>query len=207
MKIAILGAESTGKSTLCNALAASMREAGADVVVVDEYLREWCATRMRTPQAHEQAAIAHEQTRRIQATESVTVIADTTALMTAIYSDVLFQDPSHYAQGLEDIRRFHHVLVTATDLPWEADRHFRDSPEGQQAIHLRLQEVLREHGVAYSMVYGSGEQRTLAALAMVMPLQANSNAESETYNRWMAQCEKCSDAKCEHRVFRRLTGG
>jgi nicotinamide riboside kinase len=207
MKIAILGAESTGKSTLAHALAKHFIEAGNQAFVVDEYLREWCATQMRTPQAHEQTSIAHEQTRRIHATEGVTVIADTTALMTAIYSDVLFQDPSLYPQGLDDIRHFQHVLVAATDLPWVPDNHFRDSPEGQQTIHLRLQEVLRSHGIAYSMVYGSGEQRILAALAMVMPSQANSNAESETYNRWMARCEKCSDANCEHRVFRQLTGG
>ena len=207
MKIAILGAESTGKSTLCHALAASMREAGTNVVVVDEYLREWCTTQMRTPQAHEQAAIAHEQTRRIHELEDVTVIADTTAIMTAIYSDVLFKDSCLYQQGLEDIRRFHHVLVAATDLPWVADSHFRDSPDGQQAVHLRLQEVLRDHGIAYSMVYGNGEQRTQAALAMVMPSRANVKADLETYSRWMAKCEKCSDASCEHRLFRELTDG
>jgi nicotinamide riboside kinase len=205
MKIAILGAESTGKSTLCHALAASMREAGSDVVVVDEYLREWCATMMRTPQPQEQAAIARTQTQRIDAMQSATVIADTTALMTAIYSDILFQDPGLYPFGIEDLRSFHHVLVTATDLPWVADSFFRDSPHGQQAIHLRLQEVLRDHGIAYSMVYGSGGQRTRAALALVMPSQFSSHADSETYNRWMARCEKCSDARCEHSLFRELT--
>nr|WP_315463560.1 ATP-binding protein [uncultured Rhodoferax sp.] len=205
MKIAILGAESTGKSTLCRALTARMREAGTDVVVVDEYLREWCATKMRTPQPHEQAAIALAQIQRIDSARSAIVIADTTALMTAIYSDVLFQDASLYALGLADIRRFHHVLVAAIDLPWVADNHFRDGPEGQKAIHTRLQEVLRDHGIAYSMVYGSGLQRTEAALAAVRPSPASPDAESETYKHWMARCEKCSDASCEHRLFRQLT--
>ncbi len=204
MKIAILGAESTGKSTLCHGLAMRFYEAGKQAVVIDEYLREWCTTQMRTPQAHEQAAIAHEQTRRIHAREGVTVIADTTALMTAIYSDVLFQDFSLYQPGLEDIRRFQHVLVTATDLPWVPDSHFRDSPQGQRAIHQRLQEVLRDRGIGYSMVYGSGEQRLRAAYATVMPSPSAPDAESETYNRWMARCEKCSDASCEHRMFRRF---
>lgn len=206
MKIAILGAESTGKSTLCHGLAKRFCEAGKQAVVIDEYLREWCTTEMRTPQAHEQAAIAHEQTRRIHAMEDVTVIADTTALMTALYSDVLFQDFSLYQPGLEDIRHFQHVLVTATDLPWVPDSHFRDSPQGQRAIHRRLQEVLREHGIGYSMVYGNGEQRLRSAFATVMPSLAAPEAESETYNRWMARCEKCSDASCEHRMFRRFAG-
>lgn len=207
MKIAILGAESTGKSTLCHTLAAHMREAGTDVAVVDEYLREWCATMMRTPRPHEQAAIARVQTQRIHAAHSATVIADTTAFTTAIYSDVLFQDSSLYPIGIADLRHFDHILVTATDLPWVPDSFFRDSASGRQIIHLRLQEVLRDHRIPYSMVYGSGEQRTRAALAMVMPSPAGSKAESETYNRWMARCEKCSDASCEHQMFRRLTDG
>lgn len=204
MKIAILGAESTGKSTICHGLAKRFCEAGSHAIVVDEYLREWCTTEMRTPQAHEQAAIAHEQCRRIHEAGKATVIADTTALMTAIYSDVLFQDASLYGLGLEDIRRFQHVLVTAIDLPWVSDSHFRDSPQGQRVIHQRLQEVLRDHGIGYSMVYGSGEQRLNAAFTIVMPSQTTSDAETETYNRWMARCEKCSDASCEHRMFRRF---
>lgn len=207
MRIAILGAESTGKSTLCHSLAARMRETGADVTVVGEYLREWCAEMMRTPLPQEQGGIALEQIRRIDTVRSPTVVADTTALMTAIYSDVLFQDDSLYPLAIEDIRRFQHVLVTATDLPWIADGFFRDSPQGQQAIHLRLQAVLRNHEIAYSMVYGNGEQRTQAAIAAIMPSQCSANADSETYNRWMARCEKCSDASCEHRLFRELTDG
>lgn len=207
MRIAILGAESTGKSTLCHALAASMREAGTDVIVVDEYLREWCATMMRTPQPNEQAAIAHTQTQRIAAVQNATVIADTTALMTAIYSDVLFQDSSLYSTALEDIRRFQRVLVTATDLTWVTDRHFRDSPEMQRAIHHRLQNVLRKYGVTYSMIYGHGDRRLRASIAAVFPSKASSEEESKIYNRWRAQCEKCSDAGCEHRIFHKLTDG
>ena len=55
MKIAILGAESTGKSTLCHALAASMREAGSDVVVPQAWAAadadSWPAMCRRAPHA------------------------------------------------------------------------------------------------------------------------------------------------------------
>lgn len=205
MKIAILGAESTGKSTLCHALAQALHSTETPAVVVDEYLREWCLSARRTPRPEEQAAIAHEQSRRIHAHSDVTVVADTTALMTAVYSDVLFDDTALYPMGLEDLKGFQHVLVTATDLPWIADSYLRDSPNGQQAIHQRLQEVLRNSGMAYSMVYGQGEQRLQAALAIVKPTSANAAAELQTYRRWMARCEKCSDAACEHRVFQDLS--
>lgn len=205
MKIAVLGAESTGKSTLCHALAKALHSAGHPAVVVDEYLREWCLRAQRTPRPEEQAAIAQEQSRRIHALLAATIVADTTALMTAVYSDVLFADTRLYPQALKDLQQFQHVLVTATDLPWVADSYLRDSPIGQQAIHQRLQEVLRDHSVAYSMVYGRDAQRLQAALAIVQPSSTNSAEELQTYRRWMARCEKCSDAACEHRVFQDIS--
>ncbi len=204
MKIAILGAESTGKSTLSHALAGAIHTPETPAVVVDEYLREWCLNALRTPTPSEQAAIAEEQTRRINLHTGPIVIADTTALMTAVYSDVLFNDSSLYPLALNDIRRFQYVLVTATDLPWVADSYLRDSPMGQQAIHLRLQEVLRANGIAYSMVYGRDVRRLQAALSIVRPHYANASEELQTYRRWMAKCEKCSDAACEHRMFQDL---
>ena len=42
MKIALLGAESTGKSRLADELASQLRAQGRSVVVVPEVLREWC---------------------------------------------------------------------------------------------------------------------------------------------------------------------
>ena len=64
--IALLGAESTGKTTLAQALGHALAEAGRSVAVVPEYLREFCDRHARTPRADEQALIAAEQTRRIE---------------------------------------------------------------------------------------------------------------------------------------------
>ena len=60
-RIALLGAESTGKSHLATALAERLRSQGLSTVVVPEVLRGWCEREGRTPRAHEQAAIALEQ--------------------------------------------------------------------------------------------------------------------------------------------------
>ena len=49
MKIALLGAESTGKSQLASALSARLQQSGLAVHRVDEYLREWCDAHQRTP--------------------------------------------------------------------------------------------------------------------------------------------------------------
>ncbi|HUD34498.1 MAG TPA: AAA family ATPase, partial [Variovorax sp.] len=96
--IAVLGAESTGKTALAEAIAGRLSRRGIATTFVGEYLREWCDREGRVPRPEEQAAIAAEQTRRIaEAAMHGVVVADTTALMTAVYSDMLFGDASLYA--------------------------------------------------------------------------------------------------------------
>jgi nicotinamide riboside kinase len=60
-RIAILGAESTGKSWLTQALAGVIQMRGQAVSTVDEVLRTWCDREGRTPQPHEQMGIAQAQ--------------------------------------------------------------------------------------------------------------------------------------------------
>ena len=94
--VALLGAESTGKTTLAQALVTRLSVDGRRVALVSEYLREFCDRHGRTPRQDEQVDIADEQTRRIAAAARThdLVIADTTALMIAVYSDPVFGDTS-----------------------------------------------------------------------------------------------------------------
>lgn len=104
--IAIVGAESCGKSTLARTLTARLRADGLEAVCIDEYLREFCEQHGRTPRPDEQAAIAAEQSRRIAAARHArllpvdVVVADTTALMTAVYSELIFGDRSLHEAAL-----------------------------------------------------------------------------------------------------------
>ena len=85
--IAIVGAESTGKTTLAAALAMRLAaETGRRVAWVPELLREWCEHSGRTPLIHEQASILRAQHERIDAAAAShdIVVCDTTALMTAV---------------------------------------------------------------------------------------------------------------------------
>ena len=65
--IALLGAESTGKTTLARELGTALAGRGERVAVVAEYLREFCEREGRTPRREEQRGIAAEQSRRIAA--------------------------------------------------------------------------------------------------------------------------------------------
>src|SRR5450755_754964 len=100
--VVLLGAESTGKTTLARELAAALAARGEIVACVDEYLREFCAGRGRTPRRDEQSGIAAQQSERIAAASARAdiVIADTSALMIAVYSELVFGDTSLYAGAL-----------------------------------------------------------------------------------------------------------
>ena len=98
--VALLGAESTGKTTLAAEIGAALAARGLRVAVVGEALREFCDANARTPRRDEQAAIAAAQSARIDAAAArhEIVVADTSALMIAVYSDFVFADASLYAE-------------------------------------------------------------------------------------------------------------
>jgi nicotinamide riboside kinase len=204
MKIALLGAESTGKTTLARALAAHFEAAGRSAIAVPEALRDWCEQQQRTPRPEEQMGIAQEQERRVDeaASRAQVVIADTTAAMVAIYSAMLFEDHSLYRFAIERQRGYDVTLLTGLDIPWVADGLQRDGPHVRGPVDALVREMLDKAAVPYRIVYGTGDERLRNALAAIDASLAP-RAASPT---WVWQCDKCSDPDCEHRLFRKLAG-
>jgi nicotinamide riboside kinase len=201
LKIALLGAESTGKTTLALALAEHFQAQGRRAVAIPEALRDWCARHGRTPRPEEQLPIAQEQERRVDEAlgRGEIVIADTTALMVAIYSAMLFEDGSLLRFAFERQRGYDHTLVTGLDLPWVADGVQRDGPHVQEPVDTLVRESLQKAGVAYRVVYGSGPERLRNALAALGEWK-----EPAPNRPWTWICDKCSDPDCEHRLFTQL---
>lgn len=212
MRISILGAECTGKSTLTLALVPQLEPLFDTVHWVPEYLREWCDLHGRTPLPQEQAAIAAEQLRRIDASPgnstdtNFCTVTDTSPLVTAVYSDLLFQDPSLYASAVAAERQTDVILLTGLDLPWQADGLQRDGVAMQRRFDARLREVFTAHQLAYATVYGQGPQRVDAAMAAVNSHLRQRGHQRQPTALWCWNCDNCSDAACERHLFRRLTG-
>jgi nicotinamide riboside kinase len=210
LKIALLGAESTGKTQLSAELAAWLRGQGRSVAVVPEVLREWCLREGRTPRPEEQMPIAQEQERRVDeaALEAEIVISDTTSLMVAIYSAMLFEDGTLYQFALARQRQYHVTLLTGLDLPWVADGLQRDGPHVREPVDALVRAALARAGVGFLTVYGRGEERLSNALAALAPwvpgLASPGSAASQTARAWVWTCDKCSDPECEHRLFTSL---
>lgn len=168
-RVALLGAECTGKSTLAEALATHFN-AG----LVTEYLREWCDTHGRTPLQHEQAHIAAEQAARIEAAagEHELVICDTTPLITALCSEHYFDDASLTDDAIAFQRRCDLTLLCAPDLPWAADGFLRDGPAVRERFDSRIRAALAAGGIAWIEITGSDAARTAAAITATTAITA-----------------------------------
>ena len=182
--IAIVGAESTGKTTLAAALAQRLAaDTGRPVAWVPELLREWCAHSGRTPLAHEQPTILRAQHERIDAAAAAheLVVCDTTALMTAVYSQIVFSDHSldERAAWLHR-RRMALTLLTAIDLPWVADGLQREGPQVQGPVDDALRGLMQRHGIDFGVVSGQGSARVDHALAAVAPLLGTRKTPART---------------------------
>ena len=158
LRVAIVGAASSGKSTLSEGLARRYH-----TLWVPEYLREFVDTEGRVPVADDQFHIAGTQRAREDAAAPRAhryLFCDTTPLMTAIYSRRYFGGiDARLAPLVDGHRRDYAVtLVTAPDIPWIEDAQ-RESAEVCAIIHRMLLDELAMRGIPYLLVSGDREQR------------------------------------------------
>ena len=218
IRVAIVGAESTGKTTLAAALAPRLAQlSGLRTAWVPEVLREWCEHTGRTPLAHEQGAILRAQHERIEAAAAThdVVVCDTTALMTAVYSRMVFGDRTLDERAAVLHRRMTITLLTALDLPWVPDGLQRDGPHVREPVDRALRELMAAHGLPWSLLSGQGARRLEAAVDAVAPLLRPISAEGAGLFTRLARrnaepaarslrCEHCGDPACERRLKQAL---
>jgi nicotinamide riboside kinase len=221
LRIAIVGAESTGKTALAQALAARIAQlTGLRCTWVGEHLRAWCDAHGRTPRPDEQPAIAATQQAWIDA-EAAThdvVVCDTTPLMTAVYSDWLFNDQRLHADAVAWQRQCHITLLTALDIAWQPDGLQRDGPQVRVPVDSRVRSLLIQHSLPWALVAGLGEARLESAIDAVAPLlRARRGASAGLFSRlaardaaqpvWRWACESCDAPDCEHALMRQRGAG
>jgi len=162
----------------------------------------------RTPVQAEQAGIAAEQARRIElaAADADIVIADTTALMIAVYSETVFNDRSLYDAAIASHRQCDLTLLTALDLPWEADGLQRDGPHVREPVDALIRSALIGATLPFAVVAGTGDKRLQAALLATRHAMDEPDSEDETRANpaWRWVCERCGDANCERHLLPKL---
>lgn len=211
LTVTLLGGESSGKTTLAQALVGQLNRQNISATLVSEHLRTWCEHHGRAPLAHEQAQRADEQTQAIATAASTpgtrVVIADTTAMVVAAYSELYFEDRSLWPSVIEQQRTYGLTLLMGLDLPWVPDGLFRDGPALRKATDALLRRELQAAGMAFQTLYGPLETRVEQALRTLGPLLGRTLATEDpawSQGRRPWNCEKCSAPDCEHRLFTQL---
>lgn len=174
--VAVVGAESTGKTTLCQALARTMGG-----LTFTEPLRQWVLHQGRAPTQDEQAQVLTmqrqaeaEATARAQSAGLRWVFCDSSPLVTAAYSQYYFNDASLF----EDALSHHQLCYTATlfctpdGVPWTPDPGQRDGPDARERVHHLLSRWIESKQVDHTLLVlsGGGAIRLTRGLAFLSVL-------------------------------------
>ncbi|WP_425307284.1 AAA family ATPase [Ammonicoccus fulvus] len=168
-RVVVLGAESTGSTTLAEALATHY-----GVPWVPEYGREWSAVRpggLAEPwHTAEFDLIAGEHRRQeneaLRRTPSPLVISDTDVLATGIWHERYVGTRSDSVEALAKTWRPDLYVLTGDEIPFVQDG-MRDGEHLRHAMQDRFREALAEAGVRWVEVRGTPAQRLAAAVAEV----------------------------------------
>jgi nicotinamide riboside kinase len=176
LKVAVVGGECTGKTVLCQELAARLPG-----LWVPEYLREFVDQRGRVPLVQDQSSILAAQVEREAAATNAAakaalrwVACDSAPIATAIYSEMYFDDRSLYAAAERHHAGYVLTLLTDLHLPWEPDGLQRDGPAVRIEFHTRIEAWLRARAVPYALIQGTGETRTASAVSALRALESAS---------------------------------
>lgn len=176
-RISVVGAESTGTTTLARDLAEHYR-----TVWVPEYGREYCENmqaagldlwtyQWRTEEFTEIALKQQEMEDCLAREANRILICDTDGLATGIWHERYINAPSAQVDAIAAAHHHDLYLLTDCDLAFVQDG-LRDGETIRQWMTRRFEEVLSERGLPWVKISGQGDQRLTAAIREVDKLLA-----------------------------------
>ena len=171
MKVALLGAAGTGKTSLARALTLALANSPAapdDWHIIDESPVQ----------------------RLLQAVASANPTLDQTT--------ALKLETPEWLQALEAQRGFDYSLLLALDVgSANASANGVDTAQRLRMDAL-LRQALVQAQIPFQVIYGLGEDRLAQALSALKRSPAVREARRKP---WVWACDKCSDPACEHRLL------
>ena len=163
-RVALLGAESTGKTTLAQALAEHFQTAWAP-----EYAREYLLARGGVCTPADMPIIARGQARledeRARLANRL-LLCDTLVLTTLLWHEHYFGPCPPEIRQLAAEQPPHLCLLCSPDTPWVADG-LRDSPGQRGWFHERYRQELETRGWPFLILSGPPERRLATAIGAV----------------------------------------
>ena len=177
-KIVVLGPESTGKSTLCAALAAHYQ-----TIWTPEYARTYLSEHGTNYSYDDLLTIAKGQIQNENEslaslnknivdhpTQKISnkLIVDTDMYVMKVWCEYVFNNCHHYILEQINQRNYDLYLLCDIDLPWAADE-MREYPDAGPRIELFTiyKELLINQNTPWGIVSGTGAQRTEIAIQLI----------------------------------------
>ena len=177
-KIVVLGPESTGKSSLCAALAAHYQ-----TIWTPDYARQFLAEHGTKYSYDDLLTIAKGQIKnedisiellgqknadnQDQATTNKSIL-DTDMYVMKVWCEYVFNNCHHYILEQINQRSYDLYLLCDIDLPWAADE-MREYPEAGPRLELftLYKDLLINQKTPWGIVSGTGNQRTKNAIQLI----------------------------------------
>lgn len=183
-RVCVLGAESTGTTTLAAALAGIFQTNW-----VAEYGREYSLAKFARNEAEwntdEFAKIAQEQTRRENAAArqaNRVLICDTNAFATTLWHRRYMGSHSNAVEEIARHGKCDLYLLTGDEIPFVQDG-LRDGEHIRGEMHHWFESALTKQGVPWQILRGSHEARLRVATQLVRSLFQNSRWSPASENR------------------------
>ena len=170
-KIVVLGPESTGKSTLCQQLAAHYHTYWCPEFAREYLMRHGTAYSFPDLLTIAKGQLEQEDEFAQQATEAQKqlLIVDTDMQVMKVWCEFVFGDCHTWILNQAAERIYHHYLLCAPDLPWVHDELREYPAEGprQQLFHM-YQDAMVQQKVPWTLVEGNYEQRFAIASSVIV---------------------------------------
>lgn len=166
-KIAITGPESTGKSSICEAL--HLHFGG---LVVPEYAREFLSNKADRYTFEDVEFIAREQLKREQSAfeaQHKFLFCDTDLLVIRIWMEHVFGKCPQWIIDESLGKQYDLTLLMNIDLPWEDDP-LREHPHQRELLFQKYLDALKDSGRPFAIVSGNGAERLQNAIRLLNDL-------------------------------------
>ncbi len=171
IRVCIVGAESSGTTTMAQALAAHYQ-----TMWVEEYGREYSIKKMQTGQPQWESAefvhIAAEQSQRedwAARTANRLLICDTDAFATSIWHQRYLGRREASVEAIAASRHYDLYLLTDVDIPFVQDG-FRDGEHIRYLMHGVFLVELQAQNKPFALLSGSHPARLEKAISLIEPL-------------------------------------
>jgi NadR type nicotinamide-nucleotide adenylyltransferase len=163
-KIAIVGPESTGKSTITQQLASHY-----ETLWVPEYARYYCSALMTPCDLQDEVNMFHGQLALEESILTVTkkdlIFCDTTFLTVKIWSDEVFGETPEIVLNALPKYNYDLYLLMDIDLPWQEDP-LRDFPHKREHFMQIWHNELKALNANYTIISGQ-ENRLSNAITVI----------------------------------------